>query len=145
MLDIAALLAESDRDWDADPPGDEAALQSLRRSASVELPSEYIDLLRHGNGGRGPLALPPLYFTLDRAEDAAALNGSEEYRELYPGYYTFGGNGGLESIAFDVRGAPPWPVVMYDPVAGVESAVVIAADMASFIAAIGLELPEERP
>jgi hypothetical protein len=31
---------------------------------------------------------------------------------------------------------------MYDPVAGVESAVIIAQDMESFASAIGLEPPE---
>ncbi len=141
MLDVAGLLAESRRGWAAGPPGDEAAIGSLQRSAPVELPSESIDLLRHSDGGEGPIALPPLYFMLYPAEYAAELNASDEHRDLYPGYCAFGSNGGLESIAFDVRAARPWPVVMYDPVAGVESAVVIAADMASFVSAIGLEPP----
>ena len=76
------------------------------------------------------------------AESTAELNASDEHRDLYPGYFVFGSNGGLESIAFDVRAARPWPVAMYDPVVGVESAVVIAEDMEAFVSAIGLEAPE---
>jgi hypothetical protein len=74
---------------------------------------------------------------------AAELNASYEHRELYPGYFVFGSNGGLESIAFDIRAAPSWPIVMYDPVAGIESAVVIAEGMASFTSAIGLAPSED--
>lgn len=142
MLDVASLLADPCRSWAPGPPGDEAAIRALQQSAPVELPSEYIDLLRHSDGGEGPLALPPLYFMLYSAEYAAELNASDEHRDLYPGYFVFGSNGGLESIAFDVRDARPWRIAMYDPVAGVESAVVIAEDMASFMPAIGLESPE---
>ena len=142
MLDIASLLADPCRSWAPGPPGDEAAIRALQLSAPVELPSEYIDLPRHSDGGEGPLALPPLYFMLYPAEYAAELNASDEHRDRYPGYFVFGSNGGLESIAFDVRDARPWRIAMYDPVAGVESAVVIAEDMASFMPAIGLESPE---
>jgi hypothetical protein len=139
MLDVANLLAESSRTWNAAPPGTEAAIRSLQRSAPIELPSEYLDLLRYSNGGDGPLALPPLYFMLYSAEFAAELNASAEHQDLYPRYFVFGSNGGLESIAFDMRAAKLCPVVVYDPVAGVESAVVIAADMESFLSAVGIE------
>jgi hypothetical protein len=142
MLEIAGLLADSRRSWATGPPGDEAAIRSLQRSTPVELPSEYLDLLRHSDGGEGSLALPPLYFMLYSAEFAAELNASDQHLDLFPGYFVFGSNGGPESIAFDVRDGRPWPIVMYDPVAGVESAVVIAEDMASFVPAIGLEAPE---
>jgi hypothetical protein len=142
--DIASLLAESHREWLADPPCGEAAIEALRESAPVELPSEYLDLLRHCNGDEGPLAIPPLWFILYEAEYAAELNAMDDQREFYPGYYSFGTNGGLERTAFDIRGTPPWPVVMFDPIAGVESAEVIAADMASSIPAIGLGSPEDE-
>jgi hypothetical protein len=51
----------------------------------------------------------------------------------------FGSNGGLESIAFDLRVGPPWPIVMIDQIAGPESAKEIAANMGAFIEAIGIE------
>src|SRR5262245_43338689 len=76
MLDVASLLADPCRSWAPGPPGDEAAIRALQQSAPVELPSEYIDLLRHSDGGEGPLALPPLYFMLYSAEYAAELNAS---------------------------------------------------------------------
>jgi len=144
MPDVAGLLREPRRSWATGPPGDEATIRSLGETAPIELPPEYIDLLRHCDGGEGPLALRPLYFVLYSAEFAAELNASSEHRDQYPGYFVFGSNGGLESIAFDIRAARPWPVAMYDPTEGVESAVVIAEDMATFMSAIGLEAPEEN-
>jgi hypothetical protein len=142
MLDVARLRAESPRRWAGGPPGNEAAIRSLQRSAPIELPSEDLDLLRCSDGGEGRLALPPLYFMLYSAAFAAELNASDEHRDRYPRYFVFGSNGGLERIAFDGRAAQPWPVAMYDPVAGVKSAVIIAQDMESFASAIGLEPPE---
>ncbi len=56
-----------------------------------------------------------------------------------PDFFVFAGNGGLESIAFDLRNGPPFPVVMIDPIAGPESAEQIAPDIVAFIEAIGIE------
>ena len=137
-MGVANLFAELGRTWSARPPADASAVRLVQQGAPGELPTEYIDLLRFGDGGEGPVALPPLYFMLYPAADAAELNTTPNQQELYPGLFVFGSNGGLESIAFDTRAARPWPVVMYDPVAGVESAIVIAKDMAAFVAAIGL-------
>ena len=53
-----------------------------------------------------------------------------------------GSNGGLETIAFDTRATEPWPIVMYDAVAGNESDVTIAKSMEEFVVAIGLEYQE---
>jgi hypothetical protein len=108
----------------------------------VALPKDYVSLLRCTNGGEGPLALPPLYFMLYEAEYASDLNGSTEQRHLFPGFFVFGSNGGLETIAFDTRVAEPWPIVMYDAVAGIESAEPIAKDMGEFIRAIGIDDPK---
>jgi hypothetical protein len=138
-LEIAKLLAEPHRRWVGRPPAPAGAIKTLEEAWPIALPAQYAALLRAFNGGEGPLALPPQWFVLYDAEFAADLNRSPELSNLYPGYIAIGSNGGLETIAFDARVLTALPVVMYDPVAGVESAVVIASDIATFIQAIGLE------
>ncbi len=141
-MDVQTLLTQTGRDWTARPPAREQAIERLRQNAPGPLPDEYVDLLRYTNGGEGPLNLPPLFFMLYEAEYTDELNQSADQRELYPGYFVFGSNGGMESIAFDTRGREPWPIVMYDPVAGFDSAVTIAKNMKEFIAAIGIDAEE---
>ena len=138
-IDIAKILNALGRIWRPQPPADEAAIVSLRKSASVLLPDEYYDLLRTSNGGEGPIDLPPLYFQLYDAEVAGEINRAPLQQESYPGFFVFGSNGGLETLAFDFRNYFPWPIVMFDPIAGPESAVIIATNMSDFIRAIGID------
>src|SRR5215470_16204689 len=107
--------------------------------AKIELPSEYLDLLRFSNGGEGPLTLPPLYFQLYGVQECIDLCLNQEIRDRFPTLVFFGSNGGLESIAFDLRTGPPWRIVMVDEIAGAESAEEIAPNMEVFIRAIGVE------
>jgi hypothetical protein len=137
-MDIEAILAEPRRHWSCRPPASEDAIERLRQIAPGALPKEYIALLKYSNGGEGPLALPPLYFLFYEADHTSELNQSADQRELYPGILVFGSNGGLETIGFDMRESEPWPIVMYDAVAGTESAVTIAENMEDFIRAIGI-------
>lgn len=141
-MDIEILLSEPGRHWSVRVPASEEAIERLQRQAPGPLPYEYLDLLRYTNGGEGPIALPPLYFMLYEAEYADELNQNADHRELNPGYFVFGSNGGLESIAFELREQESWPIVMYDSVAGTESAVIIAKDMREFISAIGIDADE---
>lgn len=138
-MDVEALLAEPHREWSSRPPATEEAIELLQHAAPGALPKEYVALLRYSNGGEGPLALPPLYFMLYQAEYASEVNQSADQRELYPGHFVIGSNGGLETIAFDTRATEPWPIVMYDAVAGTESDVTIAKNMEEFIRAIGID------
>jgi len=142
MLDIPKVMSESNRHWDPKPPATEDAIRLVQQAAPQGLPPEYFQLLRYSNGGEGSLALPPLYFMLYSAEDSAEFNTDPRYSNLWPGQFTFGSNGGLERIAFDIGKPTPWPVIMFDPIAGMESSVVIAKDMATFILAIGLDSSE---
>jgi hypothetical protein len=104
-----------------------------------------LDLLRFSNGGEGPVALPPLVFVLDDVDFIIDCLKAPSTAQLYPGLLFFGSNGGLERIGFDTRGAaPPWPVVMMDPVAGVESVVTIARDIEEFIQSVGVDSPARR-
>jgi hypothetical protein len=137
-VDVQTLLTEPHRQWSRRPPASEEAIARLQQGAPGAVPREYIALLRYSNGGEGPLALPPPYFMLYKAEFTRELYQSPDQRELYPGFLVFGSNGGLETIAFDTRGKEPWPIVMYDAVAGTESAVTIAENMENFIRAMGI-------
>lgn len=141
-MDVESLLTERRRQWSCGPPASEDAIERLGRAAPGVLPKEYVALLRYSNGGEGPLALPPLYFVLYKAEYTNELNQSVDQRELYPGFFVFGSNGGLETIAFDTRAREPWPIVMYDAVAGTKSAETIAKKMEEFIHAMGIDDPE---
>ena len=142
-MDVAAILGEPDRVWNWQVGATEQQIQFLLSNTPADLPDELIALLRFSNGGEGDLALPPLLFALDPVEQIVEGMQDPFYKEEFPGFLFFGGNGGLEKIAFDLRaGAPPWPVVMIDPIAGPESATVIAPDFAAFVMAIGHEHPE---
>jgi hypothetical protein len=91
-------------------------------------------------GGEGPLALLPLWFQLYAVKDCIDLcHANQHVLENFPTFMFFGSNGGLESIAFDLRVGPPWPIVMIDQIAGPESAKEIAPNMGAFIEAIGIE------
>ena len=138
------FLNSQGRAWQAQPTASDAAIDKLRQAVPVPLPEEYFSLLRISNGGEGPIDLPPLYFQLYDAEYVGVLNRDSVQREAYPGFFVFGSDGGLESIAFDLREQTPWPIVMFDPVAGTESAEIIATNMADFIRAIGIDRRDFR-
>jgi hypothetical protein len=142
FLDIARLLTEPHRKWAKRPPASDQAIERLQRAARSTLPQVYIDLLRYSNGGEGSVAFPSLYFMLYETEYVCEINESADQRDFYPGHFVIGSNGGLETIAFDTRTPEPWPIVMYDAVAGIGSDIVIAKDIAEFIRAIGVDSQE---
>jgi hypothetical protein len=140
LMDVGQILSQPEREWRAQGPASEAEIALLASKARVDLPSEYVELLRFSNGGEGPLALRPLWFRLYSVKDCIDLcHTNQHVLEQFPTLMFFGSNGGLESIAFDLREGPPWPIVMIDQIAGPESARPIAPNMAAFIEAIGLD------
>jgi hypothetical protein len=142
-MSIRDLLTQADRRWEPEPGADESTIQRLCTASPAPLPEAFLDLLRFSNGGEGDLALPPLLFMLDAVDEIVKSLNDSFLVEEFPGFLFFGGNGGLERIAFDLRGgSPPWPIMMIDPIAGPESARVIAPSIESFIQAIGRELPD---
>ena len=139
-MNVQAILSQPQREWRAEAPASENEIRQLTSRAKAQLPQEYLALLRFGNGGAGPLALPPLYLLLCSVQDCLTdFYDSDFLVEYYPDFIFFGSNGGLESIAFDLRSGPPWPIVMIDLNAGPESAQEIAPHMAAFIESIGYE------
>lgn len=112
----------------------------LKAVAPDQLPAKYLALLAFSNGGEGPLAVQPYNLCLDPAMIVAETIGREnDGRADLQGFLFFGGNGGGEYLAFDIRGGAPWPVVFIDMIAGGDSAEVIAPDFDAFYDLIGIE------
>lgn len=126
-----------DRDWSAAPAADAEVLERLRQISPVELPASYLNLLAFSDGGEGPLPASPYTLCLDPA--AEVIEAIRTGRTGSDGFLTFGGNGGGESIAFDIRGHEPWPVVAIDMVGGSGTADTLAADFDAFSEMIGRE------
>jgi SMI1 / KNR4 family (SUKH-1) len=141
---VKQILSDPNRKWKGAAPASEIEIRSLENALGISLPSEYGELLRLNNGGEGELALDPLWFQLFEVRWAISLATNEFYKGQFPGILFFGGNGGLESIGFDMRGKhQPWPIVAIDCIAGLDSLITISANIGEFIEAIGIG-PEER-
>jgi len=110
----------------------ESTLQTLQAQYS-RLPSDYLDLLRKGNGGEVGLRSSPFNLCLDSAEDALAYRATN----FSPvGFFVFGGNGGGALLAFDLRSPDRSPVVSYDPIDPEGSMKVVAADFDGLMASV---------
>jgi hypothetical protein len=111
-------------------------LSALRAAAPVGMPERYYELLAFSNGGEGPLPVPPFNFCLDTAEMVAASARDGDYKEFFPNFFVFGGNGGGDFIAFDTRADEPGPVVSIDMtnIDLKESVILIAPDFDKFVA-----------
>jgi hypothetical protein len=141
---ISEILREPGRDWKPKPPADEDELAELRKLVRFELPAEYVELLRFCDGGYGELDAPPLLFHMDSIAESVEHNEIWRKEGQYVDFWFIGRNGGLETIGFDLRSGPPWPLVMIDCIAGDKSAERIANDMADFIEKIGLAVDRPR-
>jgi hypothetical protein len=95
------------------------------------LPSAYLELLRLGNGGEVGLSVDPLTFCLDSAESAFDYWRSGTY--TMNGVFVFGGNGGGELLAFDLRTPGKCPVVAFDPIDPEGSLQQVAEDFKNFM------------
>ena len=111
----------------------------------ADLPPEYFQLLAFSNGGEGPLPVEPYNFCLDEAEYAAKQYADKVFHEYFPGLFVIGGNGGGEAIAFDMRGAKPWPIVAFDMtnIDLDESVVTLAPNFVSFLDLVGVPPRDE--
>lgn len=123
MLDAVA------RSWTKVPAVSEEAVNLLQAAIGVELPVEYLELLRFSNGGEGPLPEPYSVFCLDQAEYASR----PENVHRYPGWFVFGGNGGIELFALDLTGTSSWPVLAFDGIDPEGSVRRVADDFGKFL------------
>ena len=138
---VAEILSREARQWRRADPAYTDQIAALLESSDFDWPTALLDLWRFSNGGEGDLALPPMWFVLFTTEEVARLKEDEVFKEFQSIFQFFGSNGGLESVAFDLR-SPTRPIVMIDLIAGAKSAVEIAGDAWEFVNAIGLEYSE---
>ena len=100
----------NNRNWDAEAPASEAAIEQLLQQSKLPLPADYLDFLRYSNGGQGLLTGQPRLFRLWPAEKTVDNNLDYEMPDYVPGFFGFGDNGGGEFFAFDTRTAAPWRI-----------------------------------
>ena len=141
---ISEILKEPRREWTPKAPADEDEIAELRTLAPFELPAEYIELLRYCDGGYGELDALPALFHMDSIAESVARNEMWREKGEYSAFWFIGGNGGLETIGFDLRAGPPWPIVAIDCIAGDDSAEWIASNMAEFVEKIGVPADRRR-
>ena len=131
-------MSPSKPSWLLPQGASEEVLNELQ--SKVEgLPPSYIDLLRIGNGGEVGLSVSPYTLCLDSAEDALAYWKSGAY--TIQNAFVFGGNGGGELLAFDMRQSVNNPVVCFDPIDPEGSIEQIAPSFDKFIALVEGEGP----
>ena len=138
MNSLASLLSAPGRRWDGNPPATQAQVLELGEVVGFDLPPRYLELLLACNGGEGELALEPYWFVLFDTGFALEMATNAFYQSEFDGLFIFGSNGGGETIALDMRGQEPWPVVMMDCIAGLDSVRRVARRMEEFVLAVGL-------
>jgi hypothetical protein len=139
---VIEVLSQPNKKWTRFSSATERQIAKLISACKIDLPEELLDLLRFSNGGEGEIALPPRIFRLNTVDEIIDLVDDEFYREEFADFLFFGGNGGIEMFALNLRKPIPFSVVAIDPIGGSESAIEIAANMTEFIKAIGFEYEE---
>jgi hypothetical protein len=128
------------RDWYAVAGASPDTIQELRHAAPRDLPESYVALLTFSDGGEGQLSVRPYNLVLDPTQEVISRIANRNYGQPeFDGFLIFGGNGGGEYLAFDMREGPSWPVVSIDMFAGRDSAERVADDFDSFTDLIGRE------
>jgi len=142
-IDVRKLLTAPGRNWQLAPGAAADDLDRLTNTSPFPIPELLLDLLSQTNGGEGDLALPPRYFILDTVDEIIDGLNDEFLKKEFSHFLFFGGNGGLERIAFDLHKDTQSPrIVMIDPIAGPESAETIAHSIEVFITTIGAEFDD---
>jgi len=141
---ISEILTQPGRQWTPNPPAHEDEIAKLQELAPFKLPAEYIELLRFCDGGYGELDAPPLIFCMHSIAESVEHNQMWRKEGEYAGFWFIGGNGGLETIGFDLRRGPQLPIIMIDCIAGDDSAERIANGMAEFVQKIGLAADQPK-
>jgi cell wall assembly regulator SMI1 len=128
-----AMKLPPSKQWFRNEGASSDALQVLIDSVEVKLPKEYLELLAFSNGGEGPLPVPYYTLCLDDAESASNSARVELFKNLYPGWFVFGGDGGGELYAFDLTGKQPWQVIRFDGVDPGGSVEMVAESFVIFM------------
>jgi hypothetical protein len=125
------------------PPADPEAVNRLQ-SQIGQLPERYLAYLRKSNGAEGDLGVPPGWFVVWPAEEAAVATSEYEVLETLPGYLAFGGNGGGELFVFRLSGnAEDGPVFMVPAIGmSVSELRPVAQSFAEFQSQMGKVAPD---
>lgn len=127
------------REWHGTTGASREALEELCSVAPSGLPEAYLKLLSFTDGGEGPLPVEPFNLCMDPVSSVVELiRTGNDGQSDFEGFLIFGGNGGGEYLAFDMRNGPRWPVVTIDMVAGGRSAGIVASDFDTFLDLIGI-------
>lgn len=134
-------MLKENSDWHKVEGASEEELEGLRLACRVDLPEEFFKLLEYSNGGEGPLPIPPYNFCLDPVSEIQRNLDEETFKEFSSGFLVFGGNGGGEIIAFDIRRENERPIVSLDLTNSNldESRMLIAQDFSEFLNMVGIE------
>ncbi len=118
--------------FNCNPPVSDSAIEAFELESSLQLPRDYADFLKTGDGGQGFIG-NNTYLILWRLEEILEFNIAYEVHEDAPSLLLIGSDGGGEAFAFDTHSSP-WPVVQI-PFVGMnrELIVILAPDFASFL------------
>jgi len=133
-------IINSDLHWDRESPASSESIEDFVSKSGLNLPGDYLEFLRLSNGGEGELPVDPYWFQIWPAEDVLEHNEEYQVKEILPGFFAFGSNGGGEMLAFDIRNQGSWRVYMIPFIPMDESdAQEVASDFLSFIQLFGIE------
>lgn len=130
--------ADSDGVWKREPRARSQAVESLVE-IYPDLPADYVEFLRAGDGAEGSLGVEPGWIQLWDAKAVTTLNVSYSVSEFLSDFVGIGTNGGGELIAFDRRSWRVFmiPLIPMDP----KEAVEIAPDFVSLAREFGHSAP----
>ena len=84
-------------------------IEELEAALGRQLPPDYTEFLRIGNGGEGFIG-DAVYAILWRCGELIEINEAYQVQQRAPGLLAFGSDGGGEGFGFDTRQIV-WPVV----------------------------------
>jgi hypothetical protein len=139
-MDLQTLLLNGRDRWDGNSPAAAEDVAALVSWCPVELPSEYLELLRSSDGGDAQLSGYPNYVRIWSARSAIEQNQAYEIQSWLPGFIGIGDNGGSELVGFDTRGGEPYRVCTMPsmPMAW-DDALGDALDFPTFIRRLSIE------
>ena len=93
------------RELDLRQGATQEAITALQKTLGTALPPDYLDFLRHSDGGIGHG--PDLFVILDRAGEVAATTAGYGANEFVPGLIIFGSDGCGNVLGIDTRSHDP--------------------------------------
>jgi hypothetical protein len=121
------------KDFNRNPPADEATIRDFETTAGISLPVDYRLFLQHTNGGEGFLGAEESYVILWRVDELIKMNKAYEIEEYCPQVFVFGSDGGGEAFGFDLRSDAKLIVAI--PFVGMDESVItpVAEDFETFL------------